>query len=185
MRLILLFAILLAIAAPLRADGKPEPIEVNCTGYQKQAVVFRTPGQSPQYELTTTDGVVERLTSNEFADRLVAHQRRAAELGWIGRILNANSTTELAWIVYGLLGGAVFAGRMVIQWIVSEHRRESVVLPIFWWMSVIGSTMLLIYFVWRGDIVGMLGQGLPLVIYVRNLMLIYGARRRAPQIIQA
>ncbi|MBL9148503.1 MAG: lipid-A-disaccharide synthase N-terminal domain-containing protein [Phycisphaerae bacterium] len=67
-----------------------------------------------------------------------------------------------------------FAGRMIVQWIVSERHKRSVVPPIFWWLSVTGSAMLFTYFLWRRDIVGILGQGLPLLIYVRNLMLIYG-----------
>ena len=34
--------------------------------------------------------------------------------------------------------------------------------------------MLLLYFIWRKDIVGILGQGLGWAIYLRNLALIYG-----------
>ena len=45
--------------------------------------------------------------------------------------------------------------------------------PMFWWMSLLGSTMLLTYFLWRRDVVGILGQGIGLAIYVRNLHLIY------------
>ena len=50
---------------------------------------------------------------------------------------------------------------------------------IFWWMSLLGASMLLAYFIWRKDIVGILGQGLGWMIYIRNLALIYG-RRSAP-----
>jgi lipid-A-disaccharide synthase-like uncharacterized protein len=52
-------------------------------------------------------------------------------------------------------------------------------------MSLTGSAMLLIYFTWRWDVVGMLGQGLPFVIYVRNLMLIYGGPSEDPEIANA
>jgi lipid-A-disaccharide synthase-like uncharacterized protein len=39
-----------------------------------------------------------------------------------------------------------------------------------------GASMLLVYFIWRKDIVGILGQGLGWFIYLRNLSLIYGRR---------
>ncbi len=62
----------------------------------------------------------------------------------------------------------------------SERLGRSEVPTIFWWMSLGGSLMLLIYFMWRTDIVGIVGQGLGFVIYVRNLVLIHGARTSAP-----
>jgi len=37
--------------------------------------------------------------------------------------------------------------------------------------------MLLLYFIWRKDIVGILGQSTGLFIYLRNLRLIYRERR--------
>jgi lipid-A-disaccharide synthase-like uncharacterized protein len=68
---------------------------------------------------------------------------------------------------------------MVVQWMASEKQRRSVVPPMFWWMSLIGSLMLLSYFLWRRDVVGILGQGIGLAIYVRNLHLIYLTRPAA------
>jgi lipid-A-disaccharide synthase-like uncharacterized protein len=43
-------------------------------------------------------------------------------------------------------------------------------------MSLIGSTMLLVYFIWRRDIVGIIGQATGWVIYIRNLVLIRRSR---------
>jgi lipid-A-disaccharide synthase-like uncharacterized protein len=40
----------------------------------------------------------------------------------------------------------------------------------------VGATMLLIYFIWRRDIVGILGQTTGWIIYVRNLALIRHSR---------
>ncbi|HHQ49151.1 MAG TPA: hypothetical protein ENK19_09765 [Acidobacteria bacterium] len=77
------------------------------------------------------------------------------------------------WVALGLLGQVLFTGRMVVQWLVSEKRKRSVVPVIFWWMSLGGATMLLIYFLWRKDIVGVLGQSTGWFIYSRNLWLIY------------
>jgi lipid-A-disaccharide synthase-like uncharacterized protein len=40
-------------------------------------------------------------------------------------------------------------------------------------MSLAGATMLLAYFVWRKDVVGMFGQAMGWFIYARNLRLIH------------
>jgi lipid-A-disaccharide synthase-like uncharacterized protein len=41
--------------------------------------------------------------------------------------------------------------------------------------------LLLVYFVWRRDIVGIVGQTTGVFVYARNLVLIYGASRmRSP-----
>ncbi|MGD8441818.1 MAG: lipid-A-disaccharide synthase N-terminal domain-containing protein [Holophagae bacterium] len=83
----------------------------------------------------------------------------------------------IAWVVLGLLGQVVFAGRMIVQWLISERSRRSVVPVAFWWMSLAGASMLLVYFLWRRDIVGVLGQCTGWIIYLRNLVLIYRERR--------
>ena len=69
----------------------------------------------------------------------------------------------------------LFTGRMLVQWLASEKRKRSVVPVAFWWMSLIGGVMLLTYFIWRKDIVGVAGQSTGLLVYGRNLILI---RRR-------
>ncbi|NBC10815.1 MAG: hypothetical protein GVY24_03650 [Planctomycetes bacterium] len=84
------------------------------------------------------------------------------------------------WVAVGLSGQVLFTGRMVVQWVVSERFKQSVVPTAFWWMSLCGASMLVIYFVWRKDIVGVLGQCTGWTIYVRNLWLIYAGRRRLP-----
>lgn len=98
---------------------------------------------------------------------------------WLHRVLNIETPAGLIWVTIGFAGQVVFSGRMVVQWIQSERRRQSVVTPAFWWMSLIGSVMLILYFSWRHDVVGVLGQ-CAFFIYVRNLMLI--ARHRQQQV---
>lgn len=95
------------------------------------------------------------------------------------RLLNITSWVNLVWIAVGLGGQLAFTGRMVLQWIVSEKRRQSVITESFWWFSLIGAVALFSYFVWRQDPVGVLGQSTGLVIYARNLRLIHKQRRRA------
>jgi len=96
--------------------------------------------------------------------------------GLLFRVLNITSTAGILWVGLGLAGQLIFAGRMIIQWIVSEKEQRSTVPVAFWWMSLAGATMLLVYFVWRRDIVGVLGQSLGWFIYIRNLALIHRSR---------
>ena len=91
---------------------------------------------------------------------------------------NITRRSSLAWIALGFLGQAMFTFRMVLQWLASEKEKRSVVPVGFWWGSLLGGMMLLAYFVWRKDVVGVVGQSTGVVIYARNLFLIY--RPRAP-----
>ncbi len=122
------------------------------------------------FVLLKLDGSSERLTPAELAHRLAEENRHRT---WLYALLNITSTTGVLWVVLGLAGQVLFTGRMVLQWLVSERNRRSVVPVGFWWMSLGGATMLLVYFVWRRDIVGVLGQSTGWFIYVRNLVLIY------------
>ena len=81
-------------------------------------------------------------------------------------------TAQTVWIGIGFLGQALFSARFIIQWLASERSRQSVVPLAFWWFSLAGGATLLSYALWRGDPVFVLGQGLGLVVYLRNLMLI-------------
>lgn len=81
-------------------------------------------------------------------------------------------------VLFGLLGQGVFMLRFVVQWYVSEKLRRSHVPLGFWYLSLLGGVMLMIYGVLDADPVIILGQSLGLLIYVRNLMLIHGATRR-------
>lgn len=82
------------------------------------------------------------------------------------------------WLAFGYAGQALFTGRMLVQWIATEKKKQSVVPVTFWWLSLFGGLVLLIYFIRRGDPVGMLGQLFGFVVYARNLMLI-GSRKQA------
>ena len=81
------------------------------------------------------------------------------------------------WIAIGFLGQIFFTSRFLIQWIVSERRRESVIPIAFWWFSLLGGVTLLSYAIWRRDPVFILGQATGLVVYTRNLALIWRRRR--------
>lgn len=98
--------------------------------------------------------------------------------GGLFRLFNITSWTSMIWIGIGLGGQIIFSSRFLIQWIISERRQESVIPEIFWWISLGGAVCLFTYFVWRRDVVGVLGQSTGVVIYVRNLRLIHKRRNR-------
>ena len=81
--------------------------------------------------------------------------------------------TEAAWLIVGFAAQGLFAGRMLVQWIATERARASVVPPLFWYLSFGGGALLVAYAVYRRDPVFILGQGMPLVIYARNIWFIW------------
>lgn len=95
------------------------------------------------------------------------------------RLFNMTNWWELPWFLIGLAGQFAFFARMAVQWIVSEKSRRSVVPPVFWWLSLVGSVFLVTYGIWRQDLVIILGQVLGVVIYGRNLWLIRSHRNAA------
>jgi lipid-A-disaccharide synthase-like uncharacterized protein len=82
-------------------------------------------------------------------------------------------TTEQVWVGVGLLGQSLFSARFLVQWIASERRKQSVVPRPFWYFSIGGGIVLLLYSIYRQDVVFILGQGAGLFVYCRNLYFIY------------
>lgn len=82
------------------------------------------------------------------------------------------------WAIIGFGGQAVFASRFIVQWIHSERVRRSEIPLAFWYISLVGGIVLLVYAVHRADPVFIIGQVTGLFVYVRNLNLIYRERRR-------
>ena len=80
--------------------------------------------------------------------------------------------TVTQWLIIGFVGQAFFGARFIIQWIVSEKRRESTIPLAFWYCSIGGSIVLLTYAIHRQDPVFIVGQSLGSIIYIRNLILI-------------
>ena len=76
------------------------------------------------------------------------------------------------WLTIGLLGQAAFGARFLVQWIASERAGESYVPLSFWYLSISGSLILLIYAIHRKDPVFVLAYLPNCVVYVRNLVLI-------------
>jgi lipid-A-disaccharide synthase-like uncharacterized protein len=77
-----------------------------------------------------------------------------------------------AWVALGFVAQAMFTMRFVVQWIASERARASVIPVAFWFFSVGGGVLLLIYALYRRDPVFIAGQGFGLLVYIRNLYFI-------------
>jgi len=87
--------------------------------------------------------------------------------------LNNLSHFELLFLTIGFTGQLLFASRFVVQWIYSEKIGESKIPLIFWYLSIFGGFGLLTYAIFRKDPVIILGQSFGIIIYIRNLVLIY------------
>ena len=80
---------------------------------------------------------------------------------------------EIVFLVIGFLGQGIFASRFIVQWVYSEKKGESSIPIIFWYLSIFGGLGLLTYAIFRKDPVIIAGQTFGILIYLRNLILIY------------
>ncbi len=85
------------------------------------------------------------------------------------------------WVMLGFIGQAAFFMRFLIQWIASEKKGESFIPIYFWYLSISGGLILLVYAIHIGDPVFTLGQSCGVIVYIRNLMLIYKNSRKISQ----
>ncbi len=83
------------------------------------------------------------------------------------------------WLAFGLVAQLFFTARFLVQWIASERAGKSVIPIAFWFFSIGGGALLLIYALYRRDPVFIAGQALGLVVYVRNLYFIVVNGRQA------
>ena len=81
------------------------------------------------------------------------------------------------WLLFGVAAQLIFAMRFVVQWIASERAGRSVMPVSFWFISLVGGLLTLVYGLVRREPIIIVGQVLAVFIYVRNLMLISRERR--------
>jgi lipid-A-disaccharide synthase-like uncharacterized protein len=83
------------------------------------------------------------------------------------------------WVLLGFVAQLFFTMRFVVQWLASERAKRSVVPIAFWFFSLFGGGLLLIYAIQRQDPVFIAGQAMGLFIYIRNIWLIANERKAA------
>jgi lipid-A-disaccharide synthase-like uncharacterized protein len=90
-----------------------------------------------------------------------------------------------AWKVAGWMGNAVFFSRFFVQWYATEKRKQVVVPALFWWLSIVGSLLLLAYALfYKRDSVFIFAYAFTWIPYIRNLIIHYRhekARRLCPE----
>jgi lipid-A-disaccharide synthase-like uncharacterized protein len=78
---------------------------------------------------------------------------------------------QMTFTAIGIAGQVLFTLRMFTQWVASERARDSVAPRSFWWMSIAGTLLLLVYAWFTRDVVFLIAPTLNLFLYTRNLML--------------
>lgn len=91
------------------------------------------------------------------------------------------SKGEIFLLVVGFSGQALFFMRFFVQWLYSEKHQRSLIPTAFWYFSLGGSCLLLIYAILRKDIVFTVGQSTGFLIYTRNLYLISKEKKEKRQ----
>lgn len=86
-------------------------------------------------------------------------------------------TKDHIWLLLGLLAQGLFASRFLVQWFKSEAEGRSVIPIAFWYFSVIGGALSLAYAIYIESAPYIIGQGSGLIVYGRNLWLIFRERR--------
>ncbi|MDB3954605.1 lipid-A-disaccharide synthase N-terminal domain-containing protein [Alphaproteobacteria bacterium] len=79
---------------------------------------------------------------------------------------------NLMWMIIGFVGQGFFSARFIVQWIMSEIKKQSIIPIGFWYFSLLGGVTLFAYALYKEDPVFIVGQGAGLLIYSRNLYLI-------------
>ena len=75
------------------------------------------------------------------------------------------------WKAIGWTGNAVFFSRFVVQWYATEKRKRVVVPTAFWWLSLVGSLLLLAYALHEKTSVFIFAYLFTWIPYIRNLII--------------
>src|SRR5258708_6024961 len=84
------------------------------------------------------------------------------------------------WVLLGYIGQCLFAMRFIVQWVASERVGRSVIPVAFWFFSIGGGVLLFGYALYIRDPVFIIGQGLGLFVYLRNLYFVFRERKTMP-----
>jgi len=97
-------------------------------------------------------------------------------LVWHGIVWHNDKLFGIEWSVWkvvGWTGNAVFSLRFLVQWYATEKKKQVVVPTAFWWLSLAGSLLLLVYALRQTDSVFIYAYLFPWIPYTRNLIIHY------------
>ena len=80
-------------------------------------------------------------------------------------------------VIFGSAGQIIFTLRFVYQYFYSQRKHQSALPAGFWIISLIGSSVIIAYGLFRRDPVLILGQSFGFVAYIRNLMIDFKERK--------
>jgi lipid-A-disaccharide synthase-like uncharacterized protein len=83
------------------------------------------------------------------------------------------------WVLLGFAAQIFFTLRFAVQWIASERVGRSVIPIAFWWFSIGGGLLLLVYALYRRDPVFIAGQAFGVFVYLRNLYFVMRERKQS------
>jgi len=79
--------------------------------------------------------------------------------------------TITPWKLIGYLGTFLFTARWFVQFHATRKQKKVVVPMMFWYLSVSGSLLTLIYFIWgKNDSVGIIQTAFPMFVSVYNVL---------------
>ena len=77
----------------------------------------------------------------------------------------------VGWEIVGWLGNAAFFSRFLVQWYATEKQKRVVVPMTFWWLSLAGSLLLLLYAISINKRVVVFSYAFTWIPYIRNLVI--------------
>ncbi len=102
-------------------------------------------------------------------------------MGDVNNFINTfifNEKVPMWLLIFGSAGQIIFTLRFLYQWYYSRKAGESELPPLFWWLSLLGSSIIVSYAIFRLDAVLILGQSFGLIAYSRNLWIGYRQRKK-------
>jgi lipid-A-disaccharide synthase-like uncharacterized protein len=95
----------------------------------------------------------------------------------LARLFN-NDNIPIWLLVLGSIAQIVFTLRFIYQWLYSEKRKKSSLPLGFWWLSLIGACLVLIYAIFRKDPVLLIGHLFGALMYSRNIIIHLNENRK-------
>lgn len=89
-----------------------------------------------------------------------------------------NDNIPIWLLVLGSIAQIVFTLRFIYQWLYSEKRKKSSLPLGFWWLSLIGACLVLIYAIFRKDPVLLIGHLFGALMYSRNIIIHLNENRK-------
>ena len=90
-------------------------------------------------------------------------------MAWITKVLTTPFVKFNWWDVVGFIGQGLFFSRFIVQWIASEKKQRNVLPVSFWYLSIVGAFISLLYFIHLGKLPLIMAGMASMVIYARNL----------------